>query len=83
MNTDGYKAGRIIDSASEEAGWRAMPKELKTQVQPCSDGKLVEGSNTDLVRETVNQIQALHSYRANLSVAKTAAEMLEETTEKL
>ena len=81
MNTDGFKAQRTIDVADQGGG---VSTHVSRVDEPgpviIRDGQFVEGSNTNLVVETVNQIQAVQAYRANLNVAEAAAEMLEETT---
>ena len=81
MNTDGYKASRTIDTATPDGGVETSVERVQDAGPAIlRDGQLVEGSNTDLVAETVTQIQALQAYRANMTVAKTAAELLEEAS---
>ena len=84
MNSDGYKAQRTVDIATAEGGVETYVERVQNPgPMLIRDGQLVEGSNTDLVAETVNQIQAVQAYRANIAVAQTAAEMFEETSRKL
>jgi len=84
MNSDGYKASRTIDVATEDGGVESHVERVQNPGPAIlRKGELVEGSNTDIVQDTVNQMQALQSYRANISVVKTASEMLEETTRNL
>jgi len=82
LQTDGFQAVETTQEAISTGG-------VTAQVRPTGDpspmvwrgDQLVVGSNTDLVRETVNQITALGSYRANAAVFKTADEMSEALLE--
>lgn len=84
MNTDGYQAQRTIDSATPDGGVETRVEQVEEPGPAIlRDGHLIQGSNTNLVTETVNQIQALQAYRANMAVVKTASEMIEDTARDL
>lgn len=84
MNTDGFQSVETVQETSAQGG-------VTTDVRPTGDPapmllrdqELVLGSNTDLVRESVNQISALGAYRANAAAFKVADEMTDELLEIL
>ena len=82
LNTDGFESVETVQQTVPGGG-------VASSVQKTGDpspviwrgGQLVVGSNTDLVRESVNQITSLGAYRANAAVFRTADEMTEALLE--
>ena len=84
MNTDGFKAKQVTQQSHPEGG-------VETHIVPVHDpgpiilrdGHFIEGSNTNLITETVGRIEALQAYRANIAVMKTAEELSKTTLDEL
>ena len=76
LQTDGFQSVETVAQTLPGGG-------VSSSVRPTGDpspviwraGELVAGSNTDLVRESVNQITALASYRANAAAFHGSDEM--------
>ena len=76
VNTDGFEASRTVAREAPNGG-------VSSAVQPAyasapSYGRGAEevlGSSTDLVSETVEQISALHQFKASVALLKTDQEM--------
>ena len=79
LNTDGFESVETVQESVGEGG-------VTTAVRPTGDPSpmilrgqdWVHGSNTDLVRESVNQIAASGAYRANAAAFRAADEMTDE-----
>ena len=79
LNTDGFESVETVQESVEQGG-------VVTHARPTGDPgpmilrgqELIRGSNTDLVRESVNQIAAVGSYRANAAAFRAADEMTDE-----
>ena len=84
LNTDGFQAVEVVQQSEESGG---VTTEVRETGAPnpllLRDGQLVAGSNTDLVRETINQVAALASYRANAAAFRAADEMTDELLDTL
>jgi flagellar hook protein FlgE len=76
LQTDGFQA---VETVSQTLPGGGASSTVHPTGAPSSviwrAGELVAGSNTDLVRESVNQITALASYRANAAVFRGSDEM--------
>lgn len=75
VNTDGFKAERVI-ARDQNPGvtYSSVPTEAPAPLYD-RDGTMVEGSNTDVANEMVEQMGAANAFKANLAVIKTDAEM--------
>ena len=80
MNTNGFKAQRVVSMEGSPNGVSSTVTETG-QDNPLTimDNEIVELSNTDLATEIVNQRMAVAAFRTNISVIKTADEMLGAT----
>jgi flagellar basal body rod protein FlgG len=79
LNTDGFQAVEIVQEMSAQGGVTTDVRHTGDSAPMFLRGQdLVQGSNTDLVRESVNQISALGAYRANAAAFKAADEMTDE-----
>lgn len=76
VNTDGFRAERVVTEEVREGGvtYTATPVETPAPTYD-RDGREVTGSNTDVAQETVEQIGAANAFKANLAVIETDAEM--------
>lgn len=76
LNTDGFQSVETVQETLPGGGVMATSQKSQTPSPVLWRGdELVVGSNTDLVRETVNQITSLGAYRANVAAFQTAGEM--------
>jgi flagellar basal body rod protein FlgG len=76
VNTDGFKAERVVSEEAENGGATYTSTPVETPAPTYErDGRQVTGSNTDLVDETVEQIGGANAFKANLAVLKTDEEM--------
>ena len=79
MNTDGFQSIETVQEMSAHGGVTTDVRHTGDQAPMLLRGQeWVLGSNTDLIRESVNQISALGAYRANAAAFKTADEMTDE-----
>lgn len=78
MNTDGFRTGRVVGSEQAGGGVRGTLAGDSGPPSPRTlrDGVVVTLSNTDLAAEFVNQLTSVAAYRADMTVIKTADEML-------
>ena len=84
LNTDGFKSVETVQESVEGGGVTADVRETGDPSPVVLRGAdLVVASNTDLVRESVNQITALGAYRASAAAFRTADEMTDELLEIL
>jgi flagellar basal body rod protein FlgG len=76
LNTDNFKARRVVTREEPESGvsYRSVPTQAAAPSYS-RDGRLVVGSNTDVVEETVEQIGAVNAFKANLAVLRADNEM--------
>ena len=76
-NTDGFDPKRV-DQVDLQGGGTAAKISQPDMPNPTymRNGSLVEASNTDLVSERVDQLQASNSFKANLVTLRTSDEML-------
>ncbi len=82
LNTDGYKAERVVFGEGPEPG--TVQANVSVDLSPgpvraeqTEDGlEMVEMSNVDLAKEMVNMMIDKHSIEANLAALKTADEIL-------
>jgi flagellar basal body rod protein FlgC len=76
METDEYKANEVVtkDHAGGGVSGDVMPIEAESPVI-LRDNHLVDASNTDIVRETIERVRAVTAYRANAQVARAAIEV--------
>ena len=78
LNTDGFVAGTVVNQGVRDGGVISSVAPLQTEAPVIlRDNELVSASNTDLVRETINRVEAVNAYKANAAVFKTAAETVE------
>jgi len=76
LNTDGFAAGTTVNQDVRDGGVISSVAPLQTEAPVIlRDNELVSASNTDLVRETVNRIEAVNAYKANAAVFKAADEV--------
>ena len=79
LNTDGFQSVETVQESLKNGG-------VTTDVRLTGDPapmvlrgtELIQASNTDLVKESVNQITALGAYRANAAAFRAADEMTDE-----
>jgi len=80
MNTEGFRASRVVSSEVSTGGVSASVQDSGApnpqMLRPGTSREIVELSNTDLATEVVNQRLALAAFQANAAVIKTADEML-------
>jgi flagellar basal-body rod protein FlgC len=80
--TPGFKAQRLDQAALGTGGVAIVGTTIDGSQGPLipdetsNSDELVEGSNTDLARETVEQITDLRAFQANTKVLKANDEML-------
>lgn len=79
LHTPGFRSQRV-ESAEAPGGGATFSVSVPDVPGPLllDGGAVFTGSNTDLVFESVNQMAALASYRANLRVLETAKESARE-----
>jgi flagellar basal-body rod protein FlgC len=77
VNTDGFEAQRVEPETVRDGGVtsRIAPTGDPAPVVVNESGELETLSNTDLIQERVNQIEAQHAFAANVAVLQTADEM--------
>jgi flagellar basal-body rod protein FlgC len=76
-NTDGFDPQRVDQTALRAGGTLAQVSQPDgNNPVYMRDGSITEASNTDLVSETVDQMQASNSFKANLAVLRTSDEMV-------
>ena len=77
LNTDGFQSVETVQQTLPSGGATAYVRETgDSSPMIWRSGELVVGSNTDLVRESVNQITALASFRANAAAFRASDEMV-------
>ena len=76
-NTDGFDPQRVDQVDLRTGGVRAQVSQ-PDRGNPIymRDGSITEASNTDLVTETVDQMQASNAFKANLAALRTSDEMV-------
>jgi flagellar basal body rod protein FlgG len=85
VETPDYAARRVVGVSQEGGGVRGVsvstygPHAVRVE----EGGGTTQLSNTDLVEETVTQISSLRAFQANVSVMRTADEMLGELVNRL
>jgi flagellar basal body rod protein FlgG len=80
VQTPDYAARRVEGVTQVNGGVRgvSVPTYGPRAVRVEDNGSTTQLSNTDLVEETVTQITSLRAFQANVSVMRTADEMLGE-----
>ena len=78
LETPGYAAQRVVSVARQDGGvsGQTVPTYGPNGMRVEADGSTTALSNTDLVDETVTQISSLRAFQANVTVLRTADEML-------
>jgi flagellar hook protein FlgE len=76
MNTDGFKSHHIVALEDSSGGVREhLAKSTTPGPTVFEAGELRELSNTDLIQETVDRAIITATYKANMSVLRTAFQM--------
>ncbi len=87
LNTDGFKANRVVMEASAPGGVRAEVYRVDTPgaVIDTGDGsgELRETSNVNLARETGSLIVSKQGHKANLKTLQTCEEMTQTVIDLL
>jgi flagellar basal body rod protein FlgC len=85
VETPDYAAQRVVGVAQEGGGVRGVTvSTYGPQAQRIDEGgATTQLSNTDLVEETVTQMSSVRAFQANVSVLRTADEMLGELVNRL
>ena len=75
INTDGFKAQHVVVDEVSSGGvtTNTIPLQKEAPVL-LRDGQMVEGSNADIVTDTLSRIEAIHAYKANAVALRTYME---------
>lgn len=75
INTDGFKAQQVVVDEVSSGGvtTNTIPISKEAPVL-LRDGQMVEGSNADVITNTLSRIEAIHAYKANAVVLRTHME---------
>jgi flagellar basal-body rod protein FlgC len=85
VNTDGFKASRVVQS--EAPGGGTEISDIRPTGAPAvfymQQGQVTEGSNVDLAAEITGQIGTLRSFQASLATLRSSDEMTEDLLDAL
>ena len=77
VNTEGFQASRVVAREVTNGGVTGTVQPTYTSAGTLSDGgESALGSSTDLISETVDQISAIHQFKASVALLKTDQEMM-------
>ena len=84
VNTPGYEARRIVAASRLGGGvsGNSVPTYGPRGERVEADGSVTQLSNTDLVDEQVTQLSSVRAFQANVTVLRTADEMLGELIDR-
>ena len=78
VNTDGFKASRVVQSEAPAGGGTEV-SDIRPTGAPAvfymQQGEVTEGSNVDLAKEITGQIGALRSFQASLATLRSSDEI--------
>lgn len=79
VNTIGFKKKKVLNNEIKNGGVRSTVEQINTPGDPAVDektGELVEGSNVNIIEESIEMIKAEKSFKANAAALKARDEML-------